>query len=635
MLHSFRLLAKIMLAMGISIAALGGALTYANLSIMQTLIAEAEKSALDAHLKALSNSIAAETHRAESMSALVASLPLVAAQFEAGDRKALSALFVPGFSQLKKGYGVEQFQFHTPPATSMLRVHMPEKSGDDLSAFRHTVVATNATQKPTRGLEGGVAGLGARGIVPVMHQGHHVGSVEFGMTLGQAFFDQFKARNGVDASLHIPSGDKFDILATTRDGEPLLDHALLKQAFGGTQPALVHREVKGVPHVVYASAVTDFAGKPIGVLEIAMDETIYVASLASARKTAIMAGALALGFGLFLAVMLSRQLARRIRTVAQGLNRVAQGDFSRDIPIDGNDEIGELALALCEMQKNLHGLAEEVGAHATAVNSAAQEIRNAVGNQAATSTQLSASVAQITSTVEELSASSTQIADNSRSVVGTAAETLENSHKGFDGMQTVLDRMDEISADNQENLREIMELGTKSQQISKVMEIINAVADQTRLIAFNAAIEASSAGEAGKRFAVVAGEIRRLADSVTASTGEIEVKISDIQDTIARLVGTSEKGAAGINAGMEASTFTAGRLDQIVVAARKTSTAAEQISLSTQEQRTASSQVLAALREILTATTNTDQAISRLSEVSKDMAGLSGRLAETVSHFKL
>ena len=101
-------------------------------------------------------------------------------------------------------------------------------------------------------------------------------------------------------------------------------------------------------------------------------------------------------------------------------------------------------------------------------------------------------------------------------------------------MSKLNQKMHEIQQENQESLREIIELGNKSKEISKVMEIINSVTDQTKLIAFNAALEAASAGESGRRFSVVAGEIRRLADSVTESTSEIENNISQIQDSISR-----------------------------------------------------------------------------------------------------
>ena len=181
MFHKLRLWAKIMVVMGIAIGGVGAALTFTNLSNMNRLVHDAERSALDAHLKAIHNAIAAESRSAEVLSALVAGMPVVQDKFDGGERKAVADMFVPGFQALARDYGVEQFQFHTPPAVSWLRVHAPQKYGDDLSSFRSTVVAANRTLQPVRGLEGGVAGLGIRGMVPVQRAGRHVGSVEFGM----------------------------------------------------------------------------------------------------------------------------------------------------------------------------------------------------------------------------------------------------------------------------------------------------------------------------------------------------------------------------------------------------------------------------------------------------------------------
>lgn len=636
MFHKFRLWAKIMVVMGIAIGGVGAVLTFTNLANMTRLVHSAERSALDAHLKAINNAIAAENRTAEALSALVAQMPLVQEKFDSGDRKALADLFVPAFKTLAQDYGVEQFQFHTPPATSWLRVHMPQKFGDDLSSFRFTVVAANQAQKPVRGLEGGVAGLGARGIVPVQHHGKHLGTVEFGMGFGQPFFDHFKQQNGVDAGLHLldKASNGFKTLAATYGKEPLLDAATLARAMAG-EPQLDHRSLQGKPFAIYAAAVKDFSDKPIGVIEIAMDASAFQSSLDASRTTALVVGVASILLGMVLAQWMARHIIGRLRTVAAGVEHVARGDLSSTIAVPGVDEVADLAAATRAMQDKLRALVAEVSGNAARVHAAAQEITGAVEGQAATSTQMSSSVAEITTTMEELSASSTQIADHSRSVVDIANQTLEGSRKGSEAMQTVLGRMNDIRNDNQHSLQEIVALGAKSKQISRVMELINTVADQTKLIAFNAALEASSAGEAGKRFSVVAGEIRRLADSVTDSTREIEAKISEIQDSIARLVITSEKGATGIAAGLSASAHATERLNDIVSAASHTSSAAQQISLSTQQQKTASSQVVIALREIVTASSHTAQSITRISQVSKEMSQLSARLDELVHQFKL
>jgi len=634
MFKNLPLWAKITLAMTFSLVLVGGILSYTNLRDLDQVIRNAETKELESHVLAVTNGIAAETRMAETMSALVANIPLVQKEFAAGNRKGLEKLFVPGFHVMKNKYGVRQFQFHTPPAISFLRVHKPAKFGDDLSSFRHTVVRTNEKLVPTRGLEVGVAGLGARGMVPVFYDGKHIGSVEFGMSFGQSFFDNFKAHNHVDVGLFLRDGNGFKTFASTLGKTHLLPAALLRKAEKG-KPQLGHVTVDGVPRAVYAKVVNDYSGSPIGVIEVSMDSSAYQAALDTARDNAYRTGVLALLFGLALSLIIARGLTRRIGTIAVGVNRVAEGDLTFDIAVDGRDEIGMLGAAAQQMRTQLHQIAAQVLEHAGAVHNAAREIAGAVDSQAATSSQMSSSVAEITSTVEELSASSTQIADYSKSVVDIANTTWDSSKAGAQAMDLVVAKMGDIRNDNQESLREIVELGSKSKEITKVMEIINAVADQTKLIAFNAALEASSAGEAGRRFGVVAAEIRRLADSVTESTGEIEARVNEIQDSISRLVVASEKGASGIDEGMRESSNTAERLTELVDAASETTDAAQQISLSTQQQKTASGQVVVALREIVSASSNTAESIGRISEISKEMTTLSAGLSELVGQFRL
>src|SRR5690606_4649637 len=151
-------------------------------------------------------------------------------------------------------------------------------------------------------------------------------------------------------------------------------------------------------------------------------------------------------------------------------------------------------------------------------------------SMAAAVEQMSSSVAEITSTMEELSASSTQIADHSQSVVDVANLTLESSKKGADAMQHLQLRMADIHHDSENSLQEIVQLGRKSKEISKVMDLINTLADQTKLIAFNAALEASSAGESVKRISDLHRQIRPLAHNANDSIHEFENGMLVLQD---------------------------------------------------------------------------------------------------------
>ena len=367
-----------------------------------------------------------------------------------------------------------------------------------------------------------------------------------------------------------------------------------------------------------------------------------------------------LGGGVFV-VFMARGITLPILSLTENMRRLAAGDSQLKVPsTDRPDEVGEMARAVLVFQqqaitvdqltaeqelqrrKNEEGrrqalseMAGHIEGDARAVHSAAQEISSAVESQAATSSEMSSSVAEITSTMEELSSSSSQVAEHSQAVVSMAEKTWENSKAGADAMQSMLERMEEIRTDNRQSLKVIEELGHRSKEISKIMQIIESVADQTKLIAFNAALEASSAGESGKRFSVVAAEIRRLADNVTDSAGEISGKVGEIQDAISHLVVTAEKGAERIGVGMDESTRVADILGGLETAAHESSTAAQQISLATQQQRTASSQVVIALREIVGASSQTAESIGRISDVARNMTSLSQQLETLVGRYQL
>ncbi len=339
--------------------------------------------------------------------------------------------------------------------------------------------------------------------------------------------------------------------------------------------------------------------------------------------------------GIIVSVVFSAAITMPLKKSVDIADRLSDGDLSVDIEITGKDETGQLLKAMQNMVVTLREIVQMVSDTTTRVNSSALEISSAIEEQAGIATEQSASVSEISSTMEELSASSTQIANNSESVAGIATRALENTEKGATAVEAVMVQMNEINEDKKKSIKEIVDLGGKTKEITKVMEIINNIADQTKLLAFNAALEASSAGEAGKRFGVVATEIRRLADSVMESTGEIEDKIIEIQEAVNNLVVTSEKGSQKIQEGLEVSSETVVILEEILSGSRTTADAAKQISLSTQQQKTATDQVVVSLREIKQGTGQTATTVKQTQTITESLKTLSAELLGLIEQFKL
>ena len=284
--------------------------------------------------------------------------------------------------------------------------------------------------------------------------------------------------------------------------------------------------------------------------------------------------------------------------------------------------------SLQKIISSLHGATDKV-------TKSAADISGVVEGQAAQLAQQSAAIAEITATVEELSASSSQIADNASTVLSAAKDALSLSQSGAEAVQAIAYQMERLHEGNKSRKTDITALGERSREISEIMELINDIAEQTKLIAFNAALEASSAGEAGKRFGVVAGEIRNLADNVMESTHDISGKVKEIQLAVERMINSSSQSASDVEAGLATSQKTVELIDCIVTGAEETTTAARQISLSTQQQKSASSQIVTAMREISDGANETAENLATVTSSATTLQTLATDLDGIVSQFRV
>lgn len=341
---------------------------------------------------------------------------------------------------------------------------------------------------------------------------------------------------------------------------------------------------------------------------------------------------------IFLKIIVSFFVNHYITGPLESISRIMKGfnnDLTMSVPIVSADEVGELAAWFNDLIGKLHHSVVMVSSVTNDLHSHAGAISANMQHQSSFASQLASSVTEITSTMEELSSSAAQIAQHSQGVVAHTDKTLNETRQGAAEVENLTARIEHINRDMQINLSEIVALGRKSKEINKIMEIINNIANQTRLIAFNAALEAASAGEVGKRFGVVAVEIRRLADSVVESTSEIEGKINEILDAVNRLVMSSEKTSVMVQEGQESSMHTVEILMDMVDGVEQAADSARQISLSTQQQQIASSQVLLAIKEIDQGVRHSTDASRQSNMVAGELADLSGKLKELVRMFKI
>lgn len=210
----------------------------------------------------------------------------------------------------------------------------------------------------------------------------------------------------------------------------------------------------------------------------------------------------------------------------------------------------------------------------------------------------STSVTQTSSTLEETAQSSAQIADHANSVVSLAEDTEKHAERGLQMMADTASRIGQVRDQTQASMSEIIVLSEQIREIEQVLNLINSIAAETNLIAFNAAIEASAAGESGRRFKVVASEVRDLSDRVTRSIDTVQAVIKKIQDGTSGLVVLAQGNAEMIDEGVVQSQNTYVSLGEILDWARRSAEAAKQIYVAIQQQRVANKQIALSFSEI-------------------------------------
>ena len=222
-----------------------------------------------------------------------------------------------------------------------------------------------------------------------------------------------------------------------------------------------------------------------------------------------------------------------------------------------------------------------------------------------------------------------QIAESAQHVAQIAEQTASSARAGDATVQKASESVSGIRRQVDLIVGHMLELGKKSQQIGAVLEIVSELAEQTNILAINATIEAAGAGESGKRFAVVADEIRKLADRVAGSTKEIRTLIEDVRSAVNTTVMTTETGSKSVDAGARQFGDVAVAFKQIAGLVATTTEAAREIELSTKQQTTAVEQVNLAIGNVAQATRETEasseqtlQAVSQLAGVSKDLLRL-------------
>ncbi|WP_342651131.1 methyl-accepting chemotaxis protein [Pseudomonas sp. REB1044] len=363
------------------------------------------------------------------------------------------------------------------------------------------------------------------------------------------------------------------------------------------------------------------------------------ASMNDAKRDAVAiligGGLAAVVLAMLIAWSLSGNLSRRLGQALDVAQRIAEGRLDNAIDGSGRDEIGTLLQALSVMQARLRSMIGEIRQGAEQLVSASQSISSASLQLSASAQEQSHSASSMAATVEQLTVSINHVADNAGDAHALSSESGRQSTEGGSVIQETLQSMRLIADTVQASAGQIGELDQHAEQISSIVGVIKSIAEQTNLLALNAAIEAARAGEQGRGFAVVADEVRLLAQRTANSTQEITDMVKKIQLGTRDAVSSMDVGVEQVKGGVAL----AQQAGEAIVTIRQSSAdvvrVVDQISLALREQTAASQDVARNVERIAQMSQHNSQAVEQTSETAGALQRLAQGLEQQVNVFVL
>ncbi len=326
-------------------------------------------------------------------------------------------------------------------------------------------------------------------------------------------------------------------------------------------------------------------------------------------------------------------LLSRIRDIAEG-----EGDLTQRIEVSSTDELGELGKYFNNFVERIHDLIASVAGAAHEVAGASTEIAASAEEMSTGMSEQTGQITQVSAAVEQMSASVIEVARKSAEAANSAADSGKVAAEGGDVVTETITGMQGISDAVSSSAASVAELGKRGEQIGQIIEVINDIADQTNLLALNAAIEAARAGEHGRGFAVVADEVRKLADRTTKATEEIGDSIKAIQTETDQAVNRMSTGTEQVQEGVLKATQAGESLKQIVSGAQEVSGMIQSIAAAAEQQSSAAEEisrnvqaVSAVANQVGEGTAQSAEAAAQLSLKAEQLRGLVGKFKIKVS----
>ncbi|MBE2259719.1 MAG: cache domain-containing protein [Rhodobacteraceae bacterium] len=415
--------------------------------------------------------------------------------------------------------------------------------------------------------------------------------------------------------------DWLDLLK--RDGEASMDYAFAKP--GSDKP---------IAKIAYAKVFAPWGWWVATGVYIEDVDAAFWRSAGQSIAFVLLLGVVLGVFGWNINRSVQQQLGGEPAAAAAQVEQFAEGNLTQQISTRSKLP-GNLLGALATMQGRLHGVVRDInqGTESLARESgelalAASEISAAVRQQADSSAATAASIEQLTTSISEVSEIARLTEANSR-------KTAELANQGAGVVRLAAGEIESIAASVNDSAGRIDALVGRSQEIGTISDVIKEIADQTNLLALNAAIEAARAGEQGRGFAVVADEVRKLAERTRKATAQISETVATIQGDTGEAVVAMQSAGPRVSKGQQLAVQATGVLDEIQRHAEDSLARAREVANATREQAVAATEIAGHVQNIASMTEESDAATRSNAEAAEQLKGLAGRLQAAVSYFKV
>jgi len=349
-----------------------------------------------------------------------------------------------------------------------------------------------------------------------------------------------------------------------------------------------------------------------------------------------------LGFTLAIALLcaligvaLTRVTAPRIRYGTEMLERLAAKDLTIDVKVTGNDEIGRLGMAMNTCAVSLREVIGSVRKDAARLAEGAAEVSTRAVQSAGNARTESGKINRIAASVQEMTATIGEISHNAEDAASASRTSAQTAEEGGDVMRSASATMDRIAQATGTVADKMSSLAHRSEEIGRVVSVIQEISEQTNLLALNAAIEAARAGEHGRGFAVVAGEVRRLAERTKGATEEIAATISSIQEETRSTLELMQQSRTAVESGREETERAQRSLESMIEASRKVEQQINLIATAATEQTAAASEISESTSQISQLAEENVQGAEEAVEILKGLAGLATDLEGLIGQFQL